>query len=94
MLNFGAKPLNLQDYMCKQIPLSLVTNNDFCVTPNNYGTSSDEKQVTKITFLDVLYGRVECQGRIKVLAWRSRIPPVRNHICSCEIQKPQSMATT
>jgi hypothetical protein len=71
-----------------------VTNNDFCVILNHYKTSSDDKQVPKITFLDVLYGSVECQGRIEVLAWRSRIPPYKNHICSCEIQKPQKMATT
>jgi hypothetical protein len=75
----------------RPVYLQRMTSNDYCVILDNYETNFDYKEVPKITFLDVLYGSVECLGRTEVLAWRSRIPPYRNHICSCEIQKPQSM---
>jgi hypothetical protein len=61
----------------RPVYLQMMTNDDCCVILNHYETSLDDKQVPKISFLDVLYGSVECLGRFEVLAWRSRIPPIQ-----------------
>lgn len=65
-----------------------MANADFCVVHNQYQTNSGPEEVPNITFEDILVGTVECRGRIEVLAWRSQIPPYKNHIFSCEIRKP------
>ncbi|KAF8667033.1 hypothetical protein HU200_053205 [Digitaria exilis] len=61
---------------------------DFCLLHSQYQTNSGHEEIPNITFEDILFGTVECRGRIEVLAWRSQIPPYKNYIFSCEIRKP------
>ena len=47
--------------------------------------------VPKITLQDVLSGRVQCQKRPEVLAWKSRMPPYCSCIYSCAISKSDAI---
>ncbi|PNT71448.1 hypothetical protein BRADI_2g27750v3 [Brachypodium distachyon] len=71
--------------------LERMANRDSYVIRKHYQTSFKDQELPRITFMDLLFRNLECGGRIEVLAWRSRLPPYRNHLCSCEIQKPQRM---
>ncbi|TVU16968.1 hypothetical protein EJB05_32972, partial [Eragrostis curvula] len=100
VLNFARMYVQMNMYKFGEHPNSLLQKNkstyfrrmasaDYCVVRNQYQTSFDHGEVPTITFEDVLFGSVECRGRVQVLAWRSQIPPHKNHIFSCDIRKPR-----
>ncbi|KAL6647744.1 hypothetical protein ACP70R_015181 [Stipagrostis hirtigluma subsp. patula] len=63
-------------------------NNDEFGIYDFYQCSADDT-IPKITVSDVAFGNVKCEGRFEALAWMSRIPPYKNYIYVCEVQKTQ-----
>jgi hypothetical protein len=47
---------------------------------------SPQEEVPNVRIQDVMYGSVKPQGRFKVLAWRSPIPPYYSYVNTCEIR--------
>ncbi|KAL6647737.1 hypothetical protein ACP70R_015174 [Stipagrostis hirtigluma subsp. patula] len=63
----------------------MVTNDVFAFYPCYENYAND--RVPKSTFIDVLYGLVRCEGRFEVFALKSRIPPYKNYMYTCEIRE-------
>uniref|UniRef100_A0A0D9V530 NB-ARC domain-containing protein n=1 Tax=Leersia perrieri TaxID=77586 RepID=A0A0D9V530_9ORYZ len=53
-----------------------------------YTACSAKQEIPRVTFQEVLSGRVSPHGRFEVLAWRSQIPPCRSYLMSCSLEKP------
>ncbi|EEE66474.1 hypothetical protein OsJ_22890 [Oryza sativa Japonica Group] len=46
-----------------------------------------EAEVPMLSMQDFLFGSVRPQGKFKVLAWKSHLPPYYNHMFNCEVQR-------
>uniref|UniRef100_A0A0E0HW17 NB-ARC domain-containing protein n=1 Tax=Oryza nivara TaxID=4536 RepID=A0A0E0HW17_ORYNI len=46
-----------------------------------------EAEVPVLSMQDFLFGSVRPQGKFKVLAWKSHLPPYYNHMFNCEVQR-------
>ncbi|CAM0952351.1 unnamed protein product [Alopecurus aequalis] len=57
---------------------------------SKYQTCSSQEELPEITAQDVLYGGVKPQGKFKVLAWKSPLPPYRCYIHIYEIRRLQT----
>jgi hypothetical protein len=56
---------------------------------HNFRASAPDEKIPSVKFIDILFGRVKCcVGRHEVLVWKARLPPHKNYIMSCDIQKP------
>uniref|UniRef100_A0A0E0Q3F1 NB-ARC domain-containing protein n=1 Tax=Oryza rufipogon TaxID=4529 RepID=A0A0E0Q3F1_ORYRU len=65
----------LHDYQTLSVP-----NMVHCYT----NSAQSEGEVPEVSMQDFLFGSVKPQGKFKVLAWRSHLPPHYNYIFNCE----------
>lgn len=63
----------------------MVNNDEFIIY--DYHESFADDMVPKTTLCDVLFGSVRCEGKFKVLSWKSCIPPYKNYIYTCDMKK-------
>ncbi|KAL5196978.1 hypothetical protein ABZP36_000490 [Zizania latifolia] len=50
-------------------------------------SAQSEAEVPKVSVQDFLFGHVQPQGKFKVLAWRSHLPPHSDYMFNCEVQR-------
>uniref|UniRef100_A0A0E0LGE7 NB-ARC domain-containing protein n=1 Tax=Oryza punctata TaxID=4537 RepID=A0A0E0LGE7_ORYPU len=72
----------LDDYQTFSIP-----NMVDCYT----NSAQSEAEVPEVSIQDFLFASVIPQGKFKVLAWRSHLPPHYNYMLSCEVQRKHHM---
>uniref|UniRef100_A0A0E0N1T2 Disease resistance N-terminal domain-containing protein n=1 Tax=Oryza rufipogon TaxID=4529 RepID=A0A0E0N1T2_ORYRU len=53
-----------------------------------YTACPAKQEIPRVTFQEVLSGRVTPRGRFEVLAWTSQIPPCRSYLMSCSLDTP------
>uniref|UniRef100_A0A0E0JND5 Disease resistance N-terminal domain-containing protein n=1 Tax=Oryza punctata TaxID=4537 RepID=A0A0E0JND5_ORYPU len=53
-----------------------------------YTACPAKQEIPRVTFQEVLSGRVTPHGRFEVLAWTSQIPPCRSYLMSCSLDTP------
>ncbi|EAZ38501.1 hypothetical protein OsJ_22887 [Oryza sativa Japonica Group] len=75
----------LHDYQTLSVP-----NMVHCYT----NSAQSEGEVPEVSMQDFLFGSVKPQGKFKVLAWRSHLPPHYNYIFNCEVRRPHHMVTS
>uniref|UniRef100_A0A0E0HW64 NB-ARC domain-containing protein n=2 Tax=Oryza TaxID=4527 RepID=A0A0E0HW64_ORYNI len=75
----------LHDYQTFSVP-----NMVHCYT----NSAQSEGEVPEVSMQDFLFGSVKPQGKFKVLAWRSHLPPHYNYIFNCEVRRPHHMVTS
>ncbi|XP_012698974.1 putative disease resistance protein RGA1, partial [Setaria italica] len=66
--------------------LKRMVNNDHFIIYDYHESFADD-MVPKTTLCDVIFGSVRCEGKFKVLSWKSRIPPYKNYIYTCDMKK-------
>ncbi|XP_040385531.1 putative disease resistance protein RGA3 [Oryza brachyantha] len=55
-----------------------------------YTACPAKQEIPRVTFQEVLSGRVTPHGRFEVLAWTSQIPPCRSYLMSCSLDTPSA----
>jgi len=64
----------------------IATNEYFAIYPCAKGFAADD-MITRTTLFDLVYGTVKCEGKFEVLSLKSRIPPYKNYMYTCEMVK-------
>uniref|UniRef100_A0A0D9WUX4 Uncharacterized protein n=1 Tax=Leersia perrieri TaxID=77586 RepID=A0A0D9WUX4_9ORYZ len=64
---------------------------EYVVMLGNYQTCEDE--LPMVSMQELLFGSVRPQGKFKVLAVRSHLPPYYNHVYNCEVRTPHHMVS-
>nr|TKW30218.1 hypothetical protein SEVIR_2G021400v2 [Setaria viridis] len=72
--------------------LKRMVNNDHFIIYDYHESFADD-MVPKTTLCDVIFGSVRCEGKFKVLSWKSRIPPYKNYIYTCDMKKKKKKTT-
>uniref|UniRef100_A0A0D9WUW9 NB-ARC domain-containing protein n=1 Tax=Leersia perrieri TaxID=77586 RepID=A0A0D9WUW9_9ORYZ len=52
-----------------------------------------EDEVPMVSVHDFLFGSVKLQGKFKVLAWRSHLPPYSEYVFNCEVERSYQLVT-
>ncbi|CAL5077968.1 unnamed protein product [Urochloa decumbens] len=63
--------------------LRIATNECFAIYPCPESFADD--MIPETTLFELVYGTVKCQGKFEVLALKSRIPPYKNYMYTCEM---------
>ena len=63
----------------------IATNEYFAIYPCP-GSFADD-MIPRTTLFDLVYRTVKCEGKFEVLALKSRIPPYKNYMYTCEMLK-------
>ncbi|GJN25017.1 hypothetical protein PR202_gb12799 [Eleusine coracana subsp. coracana] len=68
-------------------------SSEYLVIIDDYQTGSAQNPAQSghpiLSIQDLLFGTVRPQGKFKVLAWRSHLPPYYSYMLNCEVWRPQ-----